>query len=194
MLNPWDVRPRRPNQKGDDTPEPIYLHVGLALTIWEMLESQLAELFDCFVCGAETRNKSNRAGFFAFTAVSSSSARTKVLEAASPRALVGSKHVEWSESFIDRVSKFGARRNEVAHGIVTSLGEHGFQLCPNNAMPTKWGLNRKDEKRGAATFQYNSTDLDHYCTEFGKLLDECKDLINAIYIERGNQDTSSSLS
>lgn len=184
MLNPWDVRPRC--KRGDDTPEPIYLKVGEALTAWEHLESKLAELFDCLVSGAPSAMQSNRAGFCAFVAVKTSSARTELLQAAAPRALDGSKHLAWAADFLSRVSHFGARRNELAHGMVFNLGEHGFQLGPNNTMPTKW--HKKGQQAGSATFQYGSADVSHYADEFSKLYAECLLLIEAIQSERGKQN------
>jgi hypothetical protein len=73
--------------------------------------------------------KSNRAGFFAFSAVKASSARTEILQAAAPRALEGLKHLEWTTDYLRRVSLFRSRRNEISHGMVLNLGEFGFQFC-----------------------------------------------------------------
>jgi hypothetical protein len=182
MQNPWGVRQR--GEKGDDTPEPIFLKVGEALSVWENLESRLAELFDCLVSGSQKSIESNRSGFSAFTAVKSSSARTELIQAAAPRALKTSAHLEKVTDFIERVSSFGARRNEIAHGRVFNLEEHGFQLCPNNTNPNKF--HKKGQNIGAATYQYNSSDVGHYCAEFIKLIIECEELISAIQTERSD--------
>lgn len=183
MQNSWDVRPRQ--KKGDPIPDPLFQSVGVALTQWERLESRLAELFDALVTGAESPTKSNRSAFLAFRSVSSSSARTELVTEAAPRALL-----EWPElrdrssNFLLAVSRFGARRNEIAHGMVCSLGEHGFYLSPNNVNRNKWS------KEGAAKYQYTSDDVFYYAEEFGKLRVECEDLVTSIFERRTKAGTN----
>lgn len=183
MLKDWDVRPRC--QNGDDTPEEIFLKVGEALNAWENLESALAELFDCLVSGSLSVSTSNRAGFCAFVAVKASSARTELLQAATPRALLRSAYQDQTHEYLDRVRKFGARRNEIAHGRVFNLSEHGFQLGPNNTNLTKFIS--KGTKKGSAKYQYKSTDIAHYRDQFFNLIQECNDTIKNIYDERSTQ-------
>ncbi|ESY29457.1 MULTISPECIES: hypothetical protein [unclassified Mesorhizobium] len=184
MNNPWDVRPRA--DKGDATPDSIFFNVGVALTSWELLESALAELFDCLVSGSPNALQSNRSGIAAFIAVSSSSGRTQMLDAAIPRALKHSKFLVDAKALIQQVKDFGARRNEIAHGIVFDLNEVGFYLCPNNTNPNKW--HRKGQSIGAATYQYTSGDLSHYISQFEALRSLCTALIANIQSERGAQD------
>lgn len=154
MQNPWDVRPRAENS--DATFNDIFFQVGRALTAWETLESYAADLFDAMVAA----HPSNRAAFSAFIAVASSSARTQLLEAACERALpVTDPARSEASDVIHQIGKFGARRNELAHGRVYDLGEHGFQLGPNNTTPHKWA-------DGAAKYQYGSADIDYYAEQF----------------------------
>ncbi len=157
MQNPWDIRPR--SKTSDSTFEAIFLEVGRCLTAWEVLESYAADLFDAMV----STQPSNRAAHAAFIAVASSSARTQLLDAASHRAVPKSDpaHADVS-TIIFEMGKFGARRNEIAHGRVYDLGEHGFQLGPNNTNPNKW-------TDGAARYQYGSEDLRHYADAFAAL-------------------------
>lgn len=157
MQNPWDVRLR--SKTADSTFEPIFLEVGRCLTAWEVLESYSANLFDAMVAA----QPSNRAAHSAFIAVASSSARSQLLEAACDRALpVGDPARSVAINLITQISNFGARRNEIAHGRVYDLGEHGFQLGPNNTTPRKW-------KDGTAKYQYGSEDLRYYANQFADL-------------------------
>ena len=151
-----------------------------------MLESELAELFDCLVSGAPIRMKSNRSAFSAYGAVKASSARTELLIAAIPRSLVTSPSLDAATTLADKIMKFGARRNEIAHGRVFNLEEYGFCLAPNNINTTKW--HSKGEKIGHAKYQYSAADIDYYAREFDKLHIECETLIDQIYVERSTQD------
>tara|TARA_R110000850_G_scaffold25297_1_gene73139 strand:- start:953 stop:1474 length:522 start_codon:yes stop_codon:yes gene_type:complete len=172
MNNPWDVKPRSP--AGNPNIDEIYVAVGRALTCWENLEAGLGELFDAAVGG------DGRAGFAAFAAVSSSSARTELLSAALPRAL--SEHgvlLGRASALVEQVGKFGARRNEIAHGRVFDLMEHGFYLCPTNINPRKW------TGAGAAKYQYRAEDISAYASEFVRLHGECAILVADIRIARG---------
>ena len=124
----------------------------------------------CDVLVAE--HPSNRAAFSAFTAVRTSSARTDLLEAAYVRALpLGHPARDDVARLINAFGKFGARRNEIAHGRVYDLDEHGYFLGPNNVMPHKW----TDE--GSAKYQYTSEDVAHYVDCFLSLLQRAKGVV-----------------
>lgn len=138
----------------------MFVKVGEALTQWEMLESAMAELFDAMV----SAHPSNRAAFMAFVAVKSSSARTELLQAAYNRAIpISSPARQEVGDLIEACGKFGARRNEIAHGRVYNLGEHGFALGPNNVMRYKW------TSAGEAKYQYWSRDIEYYGRCFSTL-------------------------
>ena len=142
MINPWDVRPKQ--GKGDSKPDKIFLLVGRSLSVWEMLESNCAELFDVVV----SAQPSNRAAFSAYIAVKSASARSELLEAAVNRALPLDDPARTPAlALVAAFKNFGARRNELAHGRVYNLDEHGFYLGPINVMPHKW------TKQGEAKYQ-----------------------------------------
>ena len=168
MGNPWDVRSQP--SKGDSSFEPIFLQVGRALSAWETAESALAELFDVLVAA----QPSNRAAFASFAAVKSSSARGELLAAAFARAMDQSDPAyDDTAAIIDQFGRYSARRNELAHGRVYNLGEHGFQLGPNNIMPHKW-------KDGVAKYQYASEDVAHYATRFEVLASAISALATAL--------------
>lgn len=171
MQNPWDIRARA--SQGDTEPEAIFVQVGAALSAWEMLESSLAELFDALVSAPHN----SRAGFVAFSAVTTSSARTEMLSAAikqrkKEKSTIPDKLIE----FIDIVSKFAARRNEIAHGRIYSIEGKEYFFGPNNISPHKWDKVRD----GAAKYQYTSSEIEYYTSEFFNLRDTCVAYIDTI--------------
>ena len=163
----WDVRPRA--AKGDADPTSILHAVGAALTAWERLEISLAELFDALV------DSGNRAAHGAYTAVIVSSSRGEMLRAAIDRALrFDAAFQAKADGFAERVGRFAARRNEIAHGCAVNLGEYGFYFGPTSLLRRKW------TKEGAAKFQYVATDIQHYAKSFMGLKDECDALTEEV--------------
>jgi hypothetical protein len=175
MNNPWEICPI--NAKGDEDPKNIHLAVGAALNEWEYLEAQSAELFDALVSAPP----SNRAAFFAFISVVSSSARTQLLEAAAPRALRDAPILrDYTIDHLARLGKYGARRNELAHGRVYDTDE-GFYHGPNNTMSHKWAND------GSAKYQYTSEDIEFYRQNFRILRLEAEHLTEEIIKLRTQQ-------
>jgi hypothetical protein len=169
MQFPWSVRPRA--KRGDDTPDAIFVQVGRALTLWETLESRMAELFDALV----SVPPSNRAAFSAFISVKSSSARTELIQAAFNRAMQDDDPAHSEVAYaIEAFRNFGARRNEIAHGRVYNLAEHGHMLGPNNVMSHKWTT------KGEAKYQYTAKDIDFYASCFNELAESCESLAKAL--------------
>lgn len=162
MPNDWDARPR--STQGDESTADIFHAVGLGLTLWETLESGLAELLDVMIASK------NRSGFKLYRSGKSVNARMEMLRAVLPLDNFDEATNVRLESFVQSVEAFSARRNEMAHGRAFELGEHGVYLCPNNTNPTKWG------KSGAAKFQYVAADLLHYAEHFSRLVEQARSL------------------
>ena len=74
MTNPYDIPPAEPT--GSATADEVFLSVGMALTQWEMLEQELADLFGS-LC-----DTSSMAPSLAYGAVVASSSRGDMLKAA----------------------------------------------------------------------------------------------------------------
>jgi hypothetical protein len=144
----------------------------MALSAWERLESVMAELFD----GLVAEQPSNRAAFSAYIAIKTASARTELLKAAYKRALtLDDPAREPAGQLIHAFGKLGARRNEIAHGIVYHPEEHGFYLAPNNIMKHKW-------RAGAASYQYVANDLRHYVEAFQETDRKARSLVNELVV------------
>jgi hypothetical protein len=164
VANPWDIRERQP--QGDKTPEGIFAAVGAALTTWEALESELAEVFDALVSGEKTE----RIGFATLMSVGSSHTRGEIILSAAERALA--LQVPLGKEVHELATEAGhyrARRNEIAHGRCFNLDKHGFYFAPNNIAKNKW-------KDGAARYQWVAADIHHYGTEFASLCERASHL------------------
>lgn len=114
----------------------IFAHVGLLLTCWERMLSDAAELFD--IAASPSGHKSNRVAFAAFSAISSPAGQADVLKSAANRGAGNDQQKDYITKIAVWLDKLSVRRNEVAHGQVVDLEEHGFMLCPNNISQKKW--------------------------------------------------------
>jgi hypothetical protein len=166
MGNNWDVRAKA--EKGDETPVFIFCAVGAAITAWERLESTLAELFDLLLASG------NRAAFKVYQSSKTSNARIEMLGAALPLDRASDAANEKLADFVSTINEFVARRNEIAHGQVFNLGEHGYYLGPSNLIKGKW------TKHGAAKFQYVASDIYYYVEQFAALGKRCEALIDEL--------------
>lgn len=175
MSNPWDVRPLA--TKGDSSPEQLFQQIGAALTSWETAEYHLGELFDALVATPP----SNRAAISAFAAVSSSSARTQLVQAAFEAAIAKEDLMhDQIADVIHSMIKLGPRRNEIAHGWVFNSGGSGCFLSPNNMSPKKW-------KDGTQTYLYNTDDVRHYVAAFTTLSNTIETVVNSLISRKVSQ-------
>ena len=137
--NPWDIATI--SAVGEENEIPIYLAVGMALSSWEATEQALARIFGTLV---NSRHFSAEA---AFGLATSSGARLEMLLAAAERMLI------WEADLLARlkaetvrVRNLAARRNDIAHGMVTGYStqgeegvtEHGCFLVPPSYATRKW--------------------------------------------------------
>ncbi len=154
---PWEVRPRA--TKGDSAPELIWTQVGRALSHWETAEMFSANLFDALVAS----QPSNYAAYHAFITIKTGSVRTELLETALRKAIppIDPAFADTEQTII-KLLRFGARRNEIAHGRVYKMSEGGFVFGPNVIMGSKW-------KDGVARFQYAAADISYYADCFQSL-------------------------
>jgi hypothetical protein len=135
LRKPWELPARL--EKGDDKPEPLYMAVGKALTNWERVENQAANLFTTFVGARVTRDAPTPA-LRAYGAIISFSSRADMLEAAAKAYFLsrpGPLAETWSD-LLEELRNFAARRNDIAHAIVEPIFDFeaekkiGFFLSP----------------------------------------------------------------
>jgi hypothetical protein len=117
---PHEVLP--PPSQGDLDGTLILTQVGRALSLWEGLEDEIAEIFVVLV-GATT-TLAQDAAKKAYGSVTAFQGRQKMVMAA---AEVFFSHFgsvadqRAAKLFMDKCAHFSARRNEIAHGIVRKL-------------------------------------------------------------------------
>lgn len=115
----WD-RPKTP-AKGDKRERNTFAAVGSALTEWERLEHQLGELFVALV--SSRSNEARRA----YSAVIVNSARLTMIAAATEVFFLHRTSTDMADlqkrltKLVNTVEQIAARRNEIAHGVVTFM-------------------------------------------------------------------------
>ena len=150
--HPWERRPRAPH--GDNSPNPIFCAVGLALTLWEMTEGEISIAYIGLLPAMEYRTNK-------YFSTPSFESRHKLVQKAI-EANVNKKDCSGFREFMDKALNYSLRRHEIAHGRVYNCGEHGFYLGPNNT------LSRNFPDR-TAIYQYTSSDINFFCNEFAGL-------------------------
>ena len=140
MMNaqPWGRRPKAPC--GDTSPHPIFCAVGLALTLWETIESEISVAYIGLIPGAGEW-RANK--YFSTPGFES---RHKLVRRAI-EANVNGKDCSGFGEFMDMVLNYSWRRHEIAHGQVRNLEEYGFYLCPNNTLFRNWVVVRNCSPR-----------------------------------------------
>jgi hypothetical protein len=144
--------PRR--SRGDPAPGPIFCSVGLALTLWEIVESEISIAYIGLINFKDYRSDK-------YFSTASFEMRHKLVTKAI-NSNVNEKDCSGFKSFIDLVLKYSPRRHEIAHGRVFNLGEYGFYLGPNNVLSRNY-------PDGRAVYQYTSEDIKFYCGQFKNL-------------------------
>lgn len=172
--NPWDPAP--PPVEGDEDEDAIFLSVGKALSQWERLEHQMSNIFAAIV----SKNADNPARW-AYGAVVASGTRADMLKGAAyiyffplMRTANEKKRGEFEElqkqldGLVDEVGKFAARRNNIAHGVVSpyfppTTGKAGFCLVPPLYATKHY------KARPVYPYAFTSKMIDEYASHFTRL-------------------------
>jgi hypothetical protein len=142
---PWNSP--SPLAGGDDKPEPLFTAVGKALSNWEHVENQLANLFVAFIGGKVSRDKPSPS-VRAYGAIVGFQSRLAMLEAAARAYFIlhpqiGDEQELWSD-LSKQLAGFSTRRNDIAHGSVEFLFDLerevrlGFFLMPGLYVSKKY--------------------------------------------------------
>lgn len=166
---------------GDADATTIYASVGHALSMWEWMESTLAHIFGA-LCQAQSDSAVR-----AYGSLMAFSGRRDML-AAAYRVFPWREEAggDKFEKFLEEVSRFAARRNEIAHGVVVLSGtvskSSGYYLFPafyNSVKRKPWKeaskLRPHDRMLDALDgYSYNSKQVDYYANQFARLDDDAK--------------------
>lgn len=184
----------QPQDYGDKSNDTVFKSVGYALTTWEQIETALSRMFQLFT------ESGSDAAVRAFGAISSAAGRREALEMAAE--IYASKKytnfpVDDLRLLMSHIGKASGKRNEIAHGIVTSFildgKDHGFFLVPasyisrkNEAKTLEWWNKMSSTSQEnqfdvfGSKYRYTSSDIDHFSGLFDKLLNQA----NGFYMEQ----------
>jgi len=189
--NPWDPLPELPS--GDAMDTTTYAAVGRALSIWEGLEVYLAMMFGAL---CETREEGAQR---AYGVVASFSGRSDMLLEAFAcfRREEEKAKIATFPKLVDRIGKFSARRNEIAHGIVSAVTNGGrslgLYLCApmyNSRKSYSFAAWRETAPARSVSvsplskYAYTAAQIDYYSGQFGALTNEVAAALAALLEER----------
>jgi hypothetical protein len=127
--NPYDVLP--PPERGDKSSATIFRNIGQALTLWELIEEHLADIFSIMLGGGTGFHVSPAQR--SYGAIVTYKARAEMLSAASQVYFKMFPHADFPgelKALLVEVGRFSARRNEIAHGSVKqwSVSSKDFEI------------------------------------------------------------------
>lgn len=166
-LEPWSLPPAP--EAGDAVVFALYAAVGLAISMWELVEMHLAVLYTLL-----TSEQEGEAFIVHFRFDGSAGFRSrseKVIEAFDRFAMKRPDQVTEGifRELMHRAGQLSMRRNDIAHGMaMNSMGwaegdPTGFLLFPAYQNFRKWP-GEKPSKRPA--YQLNSTQIDAFASAF----------------------------
>lgn len=151
---------------GDGNADGVFLNVGYALSQWEHAEDVLASIYS-FLCGP----KSTHAAFRSYGTLTATMPRRNIIQAASEVFFLTFP----SNTLPKRLSNLltiytdaGARRNEIAHGVVMggpSPGATGGQWFLVPALHST----KKTSLQLQAEYRFNSSIIDGFAKAFNGL-------------------------
>jgi hypothetical protein len=180
MSNPWDRPHPLPERGGAKSPEPVFQAVGRALSHWELVEQALAQLYIFLTTG---RHKDfTDPAIRAFGSIVGVKARIAMVRAASE---------SWFERYPDcplsencrlalwKCSEWSSRRNDVAHGRVSSApyNANSWMLYPG-LFTTKYSI------KGKPKYVFRVEDMDRYSEGFKSLWEEMNILSSSLAVWR----------
>lgn len=175
---PWDVPPLP--KVGNHGPAKIFRCVGRALDSWEHLEIYLGTLFAVLL---GLKRLQIDGAMRAYGSVLTSRGRLEMVAAAADiyfRDHANAELQERLDSFLETTKQFGARRNEIAHGIVERYGYfvEGKSRTKYVLGPSLFATNKRIMHATSSKFLghaaipkylYTSIEIDRFSAEFEKL-------------------------
>jgi hypothetical protein len=151
---------------GDETPDIIYTAVGAALSRWEAAEMKLASLFSVLL-GIHSSTPALRA----YGAVTTFQVRQQMVLAAADSFFHDNPDPDLQRRIHDLFKKLmndaSARRNEIAHGIVTNI--HTSRKLPNYFLVPPYHSTRKRGHDAEPSYLYTASHISTYAMHFDTL-------------------------
>ena len=170
MNAPWEVKP--PSDDGDREIDVLYAAVGRALSRWEELEEDLADLFSGLVGSTAGVHDFSNPACRAYGSIPNFNTRADMLSAAAAAFFenVDRPHLESSyNELIKLCRRFAARRNDIAHGTtwMTDVG--------NFLVPPYYNI-RKYAGDNNPAYRYSSKEIYYYEKMFADLISRVRQL------------------
>ena len=183
MNNPWDVQ--APAGHGDQQEETLYAAVGRALSRWEELEEDLADLFAGFVGAKQRVHDSNNPACRAYGSIPNFSTRADMLNAAADAFFANIDRPALKANYKEVIKQcrgFAARRNEIAHGTRSLNSSLGNLLVP------AYYNSRKYAGDDNPAYSYSSKEINYYAGMFAELIGLVRQLEGQVYEVRNGTD------
>lgn len=188
--NPWDVLP--PPSTGDTDRNIAYASVGRALSQWEMFELHLSHFFCELIGDGSYYSLPARR---AYGSVVTFRGRLDMIREAARSFTFAydlPRDMEDIGRLLEEIAKFGARRNEIAHGIVSRYEDvfwsellgTGYVLVPPIYSTSK---QRLDQYGTDPRYIYSSAEIDKYSYWFGELTTCMKTSIEAMRVRKSRR-------
>ena len=187
--NPWDIPPLP--KKGDASKSSTYEAVGLALSNWEFFEFDLGLMFITLL-----RADEGVAARRAYGSIVTFRGRLELIEAAAEAYFLIHRAPRVKADFrslMNRAQKYGARRNEIAHGRVEEFksdkrSKDGWALYPSHFSSNKMtlvGTRRRKVWRHLHTrlavtqprYVYTAAEINAFAKHFWDLAQETSKLL-----------------
>jgi hypothetical protein len=179
MSNPWDIR--GPSPTGDESEEAMFVAVGRALSNWEHLEEDLADLFSFLVGSQELVHDAGDPASRVYGVVPTFNIRADMLDAAANVFFMNNPSAMLQREYKDSIAqcrRYAARRNEIAHGTSEFQGDRSYFLVPGY-----YNL-RKNIDDGTPRYRYCSTEIQYYAERFAELASRIQKLFSDLPKER----------
>jgi len=169
-------------KEGDPSPIVIHSAVGKALTDWERLDRNLADIFSLLVAGYVPNLAASRA----YGSVLSVRGRIEMIQAAGAAVFADKPNKVLRlrlKELLEEAEGFAARRNDIAHGITsqylsTDNKPIGYVLGPGVTATRKVKLTSAERCESGeqptltVSYAYTAADIDRFGTEFARLRHE----------------------
>ncbi|MBV6487247.1 MAG: hypothetical protein GHHEDOFH_01190 [Pseudorhodoplanes sp.] len=149
--------------KGDSIAREVFLNVGYALSQWEHAEEMLASLYS-WLCGP----KMTHAAFRSYGTLTATGPRRNMLRAAADVFFMTFPSEALSDRLDDLLSVYieaGARRNEIAHGVVMGGPQPG-PLAGQWFLVPALHSTKKNTLQLEAEYRFNSAIIDELAKKF----------------------------
>jgi hypothetical protein len=185
---PWKVLwpEDRGATKGDSDRDTLLAAVGFALSTWEMLEEELAQLFAALI-GAKWGGPAVRAygsvnNFYGRAEMLAAAAEAFFYEAtigrikiAGPDRLIAESQPQ-VQDLMKHCREFAGRRNEIAHGRYHRHPDLGYFLRPAFYNSKKFNF----EEHIFGSYSYTSVEINTYRDHFSVLIQWARDVRSAV--------------